>query len=315
MDFKAFVNLSHCSGQENRQKALRHVAYILRDGECALSSLDTLDGEKSEMIKRETEEYAELFESEKRIDARLQSRMIIQIPNSINSISAMNSIEDLLKEEFGKLGNIKFTAALHNGHKQGKVQNKHIHVIFSDRDTKTKKKIRGLQDKKFLVTIKRRTEAIFRKSGYSIIRNENQVSLRLPRVQYERYLSGKHDRAFMRNAMFISWAEQMLKRYGLSNINALRVHLGGKDMRASQPKKKARFPKVEQLDSTFVAMKKLLREERSAYLTATEKKQQQTGTQECSEQLKNSHAEKQSFEQADNEPTNEPLVIQNCPKY
>jgi hypothetical protein len=150
--WSSYVNISHVSGQGSKEKVQAHISYLMRENECIQfwsNSHDEVDIEKFKAVEKE--KWKELNSHEKRVNSRIQSRLIIPLPNMMNE-AASRKIFDDISEELKRYGSIHVMGALHRGedkknHRKG-MQNLHLHIDFSDRDTKTFKKIRALSDRK-----------------------------------------------------------------------------------------------------------------------------------------------------------------------
>lgn len=152
MKWHVYTHLSHCSGIQKKQHVLAHIDYLLRQSECkAFWSNTHFEQDIDDFKNAEKSMWKTLNSHEKRTNSRLQSRLVIPLPNSF-TIASAKKIFDEISALLNRYGNVHSMCALHQGgdskqHRNG-AQNLHLHIDFSDRDYKTFKKIRALTDMK-----------------------------------------------------------------------------------------------------------------------------------------------------------------------
>ncbi|PHO11322.1 hypothetical protein CPG38_13695 [Malaciobacter marinus] len=268
MSWKTFAHAYHYSGSANKGKASAYGDYLMRDNECeAVYKNNQVYTEKEqfkELRSQSKKEWSNHLEKEKNDNARLQTRIIIPIPNNMtkeakqdlaNNLShtithkKSNSYLDDLKEkvkdnkrEADKLNkqikrakgnpekevfnqereaqkkllqseNRKLTKQIkdiekdidkrnekrdilheiveHKGDKKSKnpnEQNRHFHIVLSDRDKTTGQKDREFQDKDFLKDIKQTYQKTLEKHGYQVKENPKEFQRqRLSQNDYKEY--------------------------------------------------------------------------------------------------------------------------------
>jgi hypothetical protein len=190
--WSSYVNISHVSGQGSKEKVQAHISYLMRENECIQfwsNSHDEVDIEKFKVTEKQI--WKMLNEKEKRVNSRMQSRLIIPLPNGL-SASASQKIFTDISEELNAHGNVHITAALHKGddtknHRNG-IPNLHMHIDFSDRDIKTFKKIRALSDRKQSAEILRKIKVIVEEN---INDNNIKTGIRIDDLRCDRHFSHK----------------------------------------------------------------------------------------------------------------------------
>lgn len=268
MGWKTFVHTYHYSGSANKGKASAYSDYLMRDNECEAVYKDNQVYTEKEQFKelrnQSKKEWNSHLEKEKNDNARLQTRIIIPIPNNMtkeakqdlaNNLShtishkKSNSYLDDLKEKvkdnkkeanklnmqikrakgnpekevFNKEKEVqkkllnaetkKLTKQIkdiekdmdkrnekrdilheiveHKGDKNSKnpnEQNRHFHIVLSDRDKTTGQKDREFQDKDFVKDIKKTYEQTLEKYGYKVTKNEKEYQReRVPYNDYKAY--------------------------------------------------------------------------------------------------------------------------------
>jgi|WetSurMetagenome_2_1015567.scaffolds.fasta_scaffold00152_34 hypothetical protein len=200
-----FANLSHISGLENAGKVRDYAAYLFRENEY-VNYYGSGPALRAEALKNETETWEELLTFEKRIDSRLQSRLIIPFPNNLSKTDTAN-LANQIQHKIKSYG-LHCSVIEH----KGKGKNRHFHAVYSDRDLKTKKKNRDVQKKSFLQDIKRIVAAEIRQANlYKTVEesNENGVSIRLPMPTYHKYIRGE---SMKENEKVQDWLQQVFAK-------------------------------------------------------------------------------------------------------
>lgn len=169
MKWHTYVNIDHVSGIHKKKDVLYHIDYLMRREECAYAWSNThfeQDIDKFKAAEKQT--WALLNDHENRVNSRLQSRLVIPLPNSFNTAAA-KTIFDEISALLNQRGNVHASAFLHRGsdvkrHRDG-AQNLHLHIVFSERDHKTFQKIRELKSKQVLQSIKEIVSSNIRQHG------------------------------------------------------------------------------------------------------------------------------------------------------
>jgi len=271
VSWKTYVHSYHYSGSANKGKASAYADYLMRDDECEAvyknNQVITDKNQFKELRETSKKEWSNHLEKEKTDNARLQTRIIIPIPNDMTKEAKEdlaknlshtithkknNSYLDDLKEkvkdnkrEANKLnmqikrakGNPekevfnqerearkkllnaetrKLTKQIkdiekdidkrnekrdilheiveHKGDSKSKnpnEQNRHFHIVLSDRDKTTGQKDREFQDKDFLKDIKQTYQKTLEKHGYQV--KENPKEFQRERVSYNDYKEYKKE--------------------------------------------------------------------------------------------------------------------------
>jgi hypothetical protein len=211
-----FANLSHISGLENAGKVKDYSAYLFRESEYSAHWGDAPQG-REESIESEKTIWGDLLEKEKRIDSRLQSRLIIPVPNGLSE-SAADNLANAVLAEIKSHGNLHAVVVKHKG-KGGANLNEHFHAYYSDRDLITHKKNREVQKKSFLQNIKKIVASEIRRANiYTEVAesNDSGVSTRLPAVTYRRLMKGEN---MSDNEKTRDWLQQVFIRDAEKNKN------------------------------------------------------------------------------------------------
>lgn len=213
-----YAHLSHISGQENKQKAIRYVDYILRANECIAS----YSADKS---KDEKDKWRELLSREERINSRMQSRIIVPLPNSLTQ-QQFQEFAYAINDFFKQYGGVHFLVALHRGQKKD-YHNLHAHIVYSDRDVSTGRKLRDMLGRFFLLNLKSTIAEFLHTIQTNVRANQDSVSIRLDRIRYNRFLRGEdmnHDH------LFRAWVELRKRKHCVHDDNELRELLLSKKL-------------------------------------------------------------------------------------
>lgn len=174
-----YVNQSHVSGAGARGKIQANLRYLLRPEECqAAWSNGHIATNSENFLLEEKKIWKNLNSMEKRVNGRMQTRLIIALPNVFDKNGAKNIYGDIEKE-LNKYGSVQVLGVLHRGkdkkNYRAGVKNLHLHIAYNDRDKKTGKKIRQLNDKKLLDRIKLIVEENIKKTGVEIGRRAGDL--------------------------------------------------------------------------------------------------------------------------------------------
>ena len=178
--WSSYMELRHCSGAEHRRNVVRHVGYLLRKDECIMAFTDST-GTRDE-IKKRWKDIADR-ELSKRVDARMQSRLVIPLPNDVD----LKAFREEFGNYFGKLAlrNHTWLVTVHKGESGDVERNLHGHLVYNDRDLVTGKKNRDLMSKEFLQAVKGQYERFLESQGYTIEPRQGKGRERLSRAVYE----------------------------------------------------------------------------------------------------------------------------------
>lgn len=188
MDWKLFTNFSKISGAGNAGKAASHICYITRPRECSffISDTSTDNSEETRLHLRKDWQAIEMSEIAKRHDARLQSRLIVALPNEFSDEQIRKLYIDVVKPTFGELPHV---FAVHNG-KKGEAENRHFHLAWNDRSKATGKKNRTLITRDFAEGFRKKISDWIETYSQRIITKNEQKRRRIGRIAYRKLERG-----------------------------------------------------------------------------------------------------------------------------
>ena len=139
-------HISKVSGLAQARRAVGHPAYLLRDGEC-IAQLTNLGNTKRAVIaawqKIVTRDLS------KRRDARYQTRIILDLPNSL-TLQQAHAIMRALRDKYFQ--HVSYLITLHKGASGMVARNSHLHIIYNTRSLITdeaRSLTAGLHDRTF----------------------------------------------------------------------------------------------------------------------------------------------------------------------
>jgi len=188
MDWKLFTDFSKVSGAGDAGKAASHVRYITRPRECAFFISDTSEDNSEEVRQRLRKDWQaiEMQEIAKRHDARLQSRVIVALPNEFSDEHIRKLYVDVIKPTFGSQPHV---FAVHHGKKDG-IENRHFHLAWNDRDKTTGKKNRTLITRDFADGFRKKLSDWIETNSQRKIVSSAQKRRRIGRVAFRKLERG-----------------------------------------------------------------------------------------------------------------------------
>ena len=138
-----------------------NVGYYVREGEAVLIYSNL--GETKEEIVHEFKEIEYLdrygrkdLKIKGRQDARVRTNIMLTLPNDMDNEKCMQHVKNIINKT--PIKDCKYIISIHKGESGEVKQNKHVHIIYNERNTKTNKKDRRFKDhdyfKKLLVEYK-----------------------------------------------------------------------------------------------------------------------------------------------------------------
>ncbi|HME42599.1 MAG TPA: hypothetical protein VKF36_05885 [Syntrophorhabdales bacterium] len=186
MEWKVWGNISTKSGVGDAGKSKVHARYLMRSSECT-SYRSNMGTNKAEIEKKwQTLEEADLA---KRKDARFQTRIIFDVPNSISSEQVKTLMRGIQEKYFT---DVNYMMVFHGGRNGMVPENRHFHIAFNTRSISTGKNDRTFKDRAFAQNFYAFIAAQLSRFGYSIV--ENPAPQKRNRVSRDDYLIRRYVR-------------------------------------------------------------------------------------------------------------------------
>ena len=129
-----------------------NVQYYVRDGETVLYYSNVGDTKEEIVHEFKEIEYVDKFGSKElgikgRQDARVRTNIMLTLPNDMDNEKCLQHIKNVIDKT--PIKDCKYIISIHKGEKGEVKQNKHVHIIYNERNTATNKKDRRFKDKDF----------------------------------------------------------------------------------------------------------------------------------------------------------------------
>jgi len=196
-NWKVWSDTSVVSGLENVGKVADYADYLFRQEEYAshMSSSYLFDSADNSRVA-ETEIWKSLLSKEKRIDSRLQSRIILPLPNSLTPEQRADMMRSVIQYFKSINSNLHISVVEHQGIKKGRKQlNSHLHIVYSQRDRVTGKKDRNITHPNFIPNFYVMVKNKLQEYGYKV--EESPPAERRERISRAEYY--RNERQNQRN--------------------------------------------------------------------------------------------------------------------